>query len=312
MKYIDRKGNITIEENAQDKLLRHLYNDRGGRLCLKLLVRPAVSRIAGAFLNTRLSARIIPGFIRRNGIDLSEYEEAVYCSYNDFFTRRIRDGERPVAGDANTLISPCDGKVTVYRIGNDTRFYIKDMEYTAGQLLDNERLADRYRDGYAVVLRLTVDDYHHYCYAADGVKSPNIRIPGKLHTVNPAAGEVVPIYRENAREYCLLKTSVFGTIVMMEVGAMLVGRITNHHKGKKCVERGQEKGYFEFGGSTVVLLLPHGKVRIDTDLIENSENGYETVVRMGERIGERKLPKRNGKNHRTGTETGADSPAVSS
>lgn len=297
MKYIDRKGNITIEENSQDKLLRHLYSDWGGRLCLKLLIRPFISRMAGAFLNTRLSAGMISGFVKRNGIDLSEYKKQEFRSYNDFFTREIKPEVRPLNDAENVLVSPCDGKAVVCRIGRDSRFYIKDTEYTVEQLLRNKKLAARYLDGYAVILRLTVDDYHRYCYVADGVKSRNVRLPGVLHTVNPAANDVCPIYKENAREYTLLKTEKFGTITMMEVGAMMVGKITNHQREPGRVRKGQEKGYFEFGGSTVVLLLQHGRVRLDYDLLENSENGFETIVRMGERIGEYKLPKRTGKNH---------------
>lgn len=295
MKYIDRKGNITIEENEQDKLLRHLYQDRGGRLCLKVLVRPFVSRAAGAFLNTRLSKRLVPGFVRRNRIDLSVYEKQQFASYNDFFTRRIKPGERPVAAGENILVSPCDAKLTVCRADGQSRFYIKDTPYTAGELLRSERLSERYLGGYVLIFRLTVDDYHHYCYAADGQKSANVAIPGIFHTVNPTANEVYPVYRENAREYCLLKTEKFGTLAMMEVGAMMVGKITNLQKKPCRVKKGQEKGWFEFGGSTIVLFLQHGRVRLDSDLLENSENGYETIVRMGERIGECKLSKRAGK-----------------
>lgn len=154
------------------------------------------------------------------------------------------------------------------------------------QLLRNKKLADRYLGGYAMVFRLTVDDYHHYCYVADGEKSVNVTLPGVYHTVNPAANEVFPIYRENAREYTLLKTKEFGTILMMEVGAMMVGKITNLWRGTCGVKKGQEKGRFEFGGSTIILLLQHGKVRLDHDLLENTEEGYETIVKMGERIGE--------------------------
>lgn len=294
MKYIDRKGNITIEENGQDKLLKHLYNDRGGRLCLKLLVRPFVSKAAGLFLNTGISAKLVPGFVKRNHIDLSLYQKQEFTSYNDFFTRKIKSQERPVAEEDKVLISPCDGKATVCRIADDSRFYIKDTEYTVEQLLRNKKLARKYLGGYALILRLTVDDYHRYCYVADGEKSKNVVLPGVFHTVNPAANDALPIYKENAREYTLLKTEKFGTILMMEVGAMMVGKITNLHTGETYVKKGQEKGYFEFGGSTVILLLQHGKVRIDSDLLENSEEGYETILRMGERIGECKLSKRTG------------------
>ena len=107
---------------------------------------------------------------------------------------------------------------------------------------------------------------------------------GVLHTVNPIANDYFPIYKENAREYSILRNQEFGDILMMEVGALLVGKIVNHH-GKAHVSRGQEKGYFQFGGSTVVLLLKAGVVEIDEDILENSRAGIETVVKYGEKIG---------------------------
>ena len=286
MKYIDRMGNVTVEENDQDKLLRHLYNDRGGRLCLRVLVSPWISKMAGRLLNTGFSARFVGDFVEKNRIDLSICEKQKFSSWNDFFTRRLRQGERSVDEREKVLVSPCDGKLSVYRIDKNSRFWIKDTEYTVEQLLRNKSLAERYLGGYALVFRLTVDDYHHFCYPAGGKKSDNVVVPGIFHTVNPVANEVYPIYRENAREYTLLKTEKFGTVLMMEVGAMMVGKITNVEKKSVSVKKGQEKGWFEFGGSTIILLLQHGKVRLDYDLIENTENGYETVVRMGERIGE--------------------------
>ena len=105
-----------------------------------------------------------------------------------------------------------------------------------------------------------------------------------LHTVNPIANDVYPIYKENAREYSILHTDAFGDILMMEVGALLVGRIVNHH-GAAEVRRGQEKGYFQFGGSTVVLLVEKGRLTVDSDILANSAEGAETIVKMGEKIG---------------------------
>ena len=286
MKYIDRSGNVTIEENSQDRFLRHLYNDWGGRLCLKVLVRPFISKLGGRFLSGPLSKGLIAPFVRKNGIDLSEYEDREYNSYNDFFTRKIRPGMRPVDPSWDALVSPCDGKLTVSRIEEDTRFLIKNTEYTVESLLRNKALAERYKGGYAIIIRLTVDNYHRYIYPAGGLKSPQKKLSGVLHTVNPAANDVFPIYTENAREYCLIKTSRFGTLLQMEVGALMVGRICNLHPGTAPVLRGAEKGMFAFGGSTVILLVQKGRVKIDPDLLRNTEEGYETVLKMGERIGE--------------------------
>ena len=104
MKYIDRMGNVTVEENGQDKLLRHLYNDRGGRLCLRVLVSPWVSKMAGRLLNTGFSARFVGDFVEKNKIDLSICEKQKFSSWNDFFTRRLRQGERPVDEREKVLV----------------------------------------------------------------------------------------------------------------------------------------------------------------------------------------------------------------
>ena len=123
MKYIDRKGNITIEENDQDKFLRHLYNDRGGKLCLKLLIRPFVSKAAGVLLNTRFSARFVPDFVKNNKIDLSIYEKQNFSSWNDFFIRRIRKEERPIDMRENILIKSLRWKTL--RTQNQFRFPVQ-------------------------------------------------------------------------------------------------------------------------------------------------------------------------------------------
>lgn len=298
MKYIDRKGNVTIEEIGHDKFLRHLYTDWGGKICLKLLIRPFASGLVTAFLKSGVSARMIPGFIKRNRIVMSDYEETVYRSFYEFITRRVHSGARPVAEGTRTLISPCDGKAMVARIDRNARFFIKNREYTVQQLLRSGTLAERYIGGYVVLIRMGIEDCHHYCYAAEGVKSSNVVLGGKLHAVSHTANDQFPVYSENSREYALLQTPQFGTLVMMEVGALLSENVSNLHKGPRKVDKGQEKGCFGFGEAAVVLLIQPDKVRMDYDLIENTENGYETIIRMGERIGEQKLSKRAGKAYR--------------
>ena len=220
-----------------------------------------------------------------NGIDLSLYEKRIFDSYNDFFTRKIRVEERPVNPDANALVSPSDGKVSVYKIHENGHFLIKHTEYTLEQLLQDKKLAKRYLDGHIYVIRLTVDDYHRYCYAADGRKSEQRKIAGILHTVNPVANDVCPIYKMNSREYCLIKTEQFGTLLQMEVGALMVGKISNNQQGLGFVHKGVEKGRFEFGGSTIILLTQKNVVIPDRDLLEHTGSGMETLVKMGEQIG---------------------------
>ena len=278
-----RDGRMIRTENGQERLLKLLYGNLIGRLLLKPLTTPIVSELAGAFLSTRFSCVFIKPFIKKNAIDMSQFKTEKYKSYNEFFSRQIRAGARPVDRTKAHLISPCDSKLTVYSISKKSHFCIKHTDYSVASLLKDKTLAREYEGGYALVFRLTVDDYHRYCYVADGVKSENRKIPGVLHTVNPIANDVYPIYKENAREYCVIQSKEFGKMVMMEVGALLVGKIVNHH-GKKAVLKGQEKGYFRFGGSTVVLLVKKGMIKIDDDILKNSEEGCETIVKYGEKI----------------------------
>lgn len=284
MKQKLRDGTLLQRSDGQDRLLAALYGSVWGRLLLKPLTAPALSKAVGRLLSTRASCVLIRPFIRRNHIDMELFERVCYRSYNEFFARRIRPELRPVDPDPLHLISPCDSKLTVLPITPDGRFTIKHTQYCVASLLADPELAARFEGGTLLIFRLTVDDYHRYCYASDAIRSEFVHIPGVLHTVNPIANDHFPIYKENTREYCLLHTQQFGTVLMMEVGALLVGKIVNHPAPPQ-VRRGQEKGYFRFGGSTVVLLLEPGAAQIDTDIVTNSREGYETVVKLGERIG---------------------------
>ena len=284
MKQKTRDGRLIEGADGQDRLLGALYGNALGRMLLKPLTAPWLSKAAGAFLSTGASCVFIRPFIKSNRIDMSQFEPVAYESYNDFFSRRIREGARTVDMDPRHLISPADSKLTVLPITETGRFTLKHTEYTVGSLLRDPALAAQYVGGWACIFRLTVDDYHRYCYAFDAEKGENIVIPGRLHTVNPIANDFFPIYKENAREYTILRTEQFGEVIAMEVGALLVGKIVNHH-GAASVRRGQEKGYFQFGGSTVVLLLKKDTAVMDPDILENSQNGIETVVKFGEKIG---------------------------
>lgn len=283
--YITRDGTKIDGTTGQDHLLEVIYGHALTRMLLRPFLSPAVSDICGKFLSTRLSRRIIPSFVKKNHIDLSIYEKQEFDSYNAFFTRKIKAEQRPINDQKNVLISPSDGKVTAYPITQKGRFWIKHTQYTAAQLLKDERLAERYMGGWIYVIRLTVDDYHRYCYVADGRKSRQRKIRGVLHTVNPVANDYYPIYKMNSREYCLLKTKEFGTILLMEVGALMVGKINNHEEDSAQVKRGDEKGMFEFGGSTIVVMTEPGMTEPDKDIIQNTKVQAETLVKMGEPIG---------------------------
>ena len=280
----DREGRIIHKDNGQDNFLKGLYGTVLGRKFLKILINPTISKLGGAVLSTKLSSLLVKPFIKANNIDMSDYTERAYASFNDFFTRDLKPGKRFINRDKEVLISPSDGRVSVYEIDDNMTFNIKDSYYTIESLTHSKKAANYYKGGTCVIIRLCVDNYHRYCYIDNGYKTTNKFIEGVLHTVNPVACEYYDIYKENSRECSLLHTENFGKVMQIEVGALMVGKIVNYDQ-VACIHRGDEKGKFEFGGSKFVLLFKKDTVDIDDDLIENTKNGYETAVKMGERIG---------------------------
>lgn len=283
MKVIEKTKRETCKEGA-NKSLSFLYKTKIGRTCLKALVKPSVSKISGRFLSTKLSSKMINRFVNKNHINLNEYESRKFNSYNDFFTRKIAKGKRNIDTSQNAFISPCDSKLSVYKINNDSTFKIKDSYYTISDLLDGNEIYKEYINGLCLIFRLSVDDYHRYCYIDNGAKTKNTFIQGELHTVQPIALEKYNIYKRNSREYTILHTENFDDVVQIEVGALIVGKIVNHHQ-EHTFKKGEEKGMFEFGGSTIALLVKENIVNIDEEIIQNTMHGLETIVKYGERIG---------------------------
>lgn len=286
VKICDRQGNPVGDSCAgQGKLLHLFYDTAIGRKTLKVLTQPVVSKVAGAALSHPLSTVAIPPFVLKKHINLKDYADAPYRSFNAFFTRPIKPEKRPVSTDPHVLISPCDAKLTAVPVtANDTTFTIKGTEYSLARFLGCRKLAGRYAGGAVLIFRLTPDDYHRYCYPDDCTPGKTREIAGFLHTVNPVSAKRVKVYHENTRTITMLHTEHFGRVLQVEVGAMFVGKIVNHGQ-RKAVRRGIEKGYFEFGGSTIVLVLEKGRVQIDPQILKNTENGAETIVKYGSMIG---------------------------
>ena len=287
MNYRDRAGKEYKVSTSQDRFLRFLYTNRMGKHLLKFMISDKLTRLIELYMNTRISTLKIDPFIKENNINISDYEKKFYSSYNDFFTRKIKKSRRPVNMEPDVLISPSDGKVTVYPISDKLVVNIKNIDYSIKSLLLDRELAEELEGGWLYVIRLTVDNYHRYCYPDSGYQHENYYIPGFFHTVNPVALENTSVFAQNCRAYTIIDSDHFGRIIQMEVGAMGVGRIVNY-KESEFVERGEEKGYFEFGGSTVCLFVPKGSAVPDADMIKNIAEGYETLVKMGEQIGKRK------------------------
>jgi len=284
-----KRKRISLEEK-NGYLLTFLYKNAVGRVILKFMTLPFISKIAGWIMDSRISTIAINSFIKKNNINMAEYEEKKYISYNDFFTRKVKKECRRIDKDKNILISPCDSKLTAYEINDNSIFMIKNSYYKLEDLLKNKELSKKYKNGYCLIFRLCVDDYHRYCYIDNGKKNKNTFIKGVLYTVRPIALEKYNIYKENSREYTVLKTENFGDVVQIEVGATMIGRIKNHHEEYQF-NKGEEKGMFLFGGSTIVLLIKKGKVKIDSDILKNTEEGFETIVKLGEKIGKKEAKK---------------------
>ena len=265
--------------------LSFLYGTVPGRALLRPLAGRPLSRAAGRFLDTGLSRCLIGPFVRLSGIDTAEYDLRDVACFNDFFCRPLKSGRRPVDPDPAALIAPCDGLLTAVRVEEDTVLPVKQSRYSLERLLGDRELAARFRGGICLVFRLCVEHYHRYCYFESGRKGENVFIPGKLHTVRPVALAEEPVFTENCREYTLIETERFGPAVQMEVGAMLVGKIVNDHLWPRNVSRGEEKGHFAYGGSTVIVLLQKGTAELLPRLREASARGEEFPVRMGQRIG---------------------------
>lgn len=265
-------------------ILRFLYNTVPGRMVLKIITSPTISKIGGAYMDCRVSKIHIKGFIKNNNIDMTQYEKAKYGCFNDCFTRKIKKEMRPINMEENAFIAPCDGRLSAYHISENSDFYIKKSYYSVADLIKNSKKALDFNGGVCLVFRLCVDDYHRYGYVDDGKIVENNYVPGVLHTVRPIALNRYPVFVQNSREYSVIETNNFGTIAQIEVGALMIGKIKNHQKSG-LVKKGREKGMFLYGGSTIVVLLEKDKVDIDEKYFRNTVNDIETKVKFGSTIG---------------------------
>lgn len=283
-KVLDRKTNKIVEEKSP-KGANFLYKNFFGRIVLKIATKRFVSRIGGWYLNKKKSTKYIDNFIKDNNIDMSDYPKVEYKSFNEFFSRKIKDNKRVFSGSKKDFCAPSDSKLIVYKIDDKKEFIIKDKKYTLESILRDKNLAKAYKNGYFLVFRLSVDDYHRYAYIDNGKVQRTKQINGIFHTVGPIAFDKYKVFQENQREYSVLKTENFGEIIQMEIGAMMVGKIVNHNVKK--FSRGEEKGYFLFGGSTIVIIVKENVLEIDQDILNNSSVLMETKVKQGEKVAKR-------------------------
>ncbi|NLB08540.1 MAG: hypothetical protein GX832_02490 [Clostridiales bacterium] len=312
------------EKNVQAAWSRRLYQTKTGRFFLRaVFLRRWFSQLGALYFDSAWSRRRIRRFITEYGIDLTKYEPARYRSFNDFFIRKLKSGQRPFESEPAAVISPADGLLSAVRLTGDATFLVKGQSYSVATLLGavdgkanpaqhiptsdsgaaksdqnkkkpaagtatklaekTERLqiAQKFANGLALIIRLRVQDYHRYIYMDSGTAGQPHRIAGKYHTVAPIGLEHTAVWQENSREWQSLCYDNIGEIIQVEVGAMLVGRIVNH--AASTFARGDEKGYFCLGGSTIVLLTQAGQLQLNPEFESCFEE--EIPVLQGETIG---------------------------
>lgn len=280
---MQKKPFKTISLYEKDNFsINFLYKTIIGRLFLKFLISKKISKFFGKLMDSKFSNIFISRFINKNNIDTKIYENRKYTSFNDFFKRKKLDKFLEFPKDNTAFCSPCDGKLSVYKISEDAIFKIKNLQYDLLSLLQDEDLKNEFKNATILIFRLTPDNYHRFHFIDDGKIIFSKKIDGSLHTVRPIAFKNHKVFIENQREITLLETENFQRIIQIEVGALFVGRIKN--KDIKNFKRGQEKGYFEFGGSTVILILKEN-VNIFDEILKNTKNNKETIVQCAEKIG---------------------------
>ena len=284
--YVDRTtGQIKTEKVVSETALYWLYNNPLGELTLQALVkRKFVSDIYGWLMHTHWSVRKIEPFIKTYHIDTSQFQKQDYQSFNDFFIRKLKPGARKIDTDSNVVVSPADGKVFAFQDISGQSFIVKGYRFNLKSFLQNDSLAHVYNKGSLLLFRLCPTDYHRFHFPVNGKLSKVIKIQGAYYSVNPIAlRKRIKIFCENKREYQIIDSPLFGNVIMAEIGATMVGSIDHTFDGKDAV-KGEESGYFQFGGSSIILLFQPGKIMTDADLLKNTREHLETEIKMGEHV----------------------------
>jgi phosphatidylserine decarboxylase len=234
------------------------------------------------------SRRCIEPFIRQNHVQMDEVEvpDGGFQSFNDFFIRLLKPGSRPLPDDPDALIAPADSRLKAVALNAQTVLDIKGSRLTLADLVDGADETQRFFDGMCLQFRLAPCDYHRFGYICDGIQGAIHDVPGRLYSVSPLAMAFRPfIWGRNHRQWCIIESRTMGPILEIDVGATGVGSIVQHHRAGGPCKRGAEKGYFQLGGSTILIILSPKSVELDPDITEYTNRGIETLVCYGEKIG---------------------------
>lgn len=269
--------------------LSFLYTTDLGKVFNNVILnKRVISNLYGQLVKSRRSASRISKFIDHFEIDISEIKKPLgtYRSLNDFFTRELKEGAREVDIKKDHLISPADSRLFVFDLSKQQAFPVKGYWYSLANLVKDARAAREYSDGWCFIYRLAPADYHRHCYIDDGYQEKVRRIRGVLHSVHPVAiSQTKHLMTKNYRELTVLQTDNFGKVLHLEVGALFVGKIVQINRNPCTYLKGDEKGWFEFGGSTIIQLFRKDSIIPDSDILEQTAAGVETIVKMGEKVG---------------------------
>jgi phosphatidylserine decarboxylase len=289
--YKERNSDEILEEKVAGVYwLRWLYTNPIGKLSLETMAkRKFLSVWSGKLMKGKGSKKKIKPFVKNFNIRIDEIEGNIedFESFNEFFIRKLKSDARKINEDEQVVISPGDGKLLVYpHIDSYQNFRIKGFKYTLKDFLRNLKWYEEFKDGSMAILRLCPTDYHRYHFPIEGVPSEVVRIKGDYYSVSPIAlRKKMEIFCRNKREFTEINSKYYGKVLMVDVGATFIGSIVQTYIPNINYKKGDEKGYFEFGGSSIVLIFKKNVINFDEDLIENTVQGYETIMKLGESIG---------------------------
>lgn len=292
IRYFDRyRKTIETEKVYGSGWLRWTYGTSLGQLALGAVVKRAfVSRYYGWRMARRFSVHKVLPFISDYDIDVDEFAKSpfAYKTFNEFFFRALKPAARPIAAGETVAAFPADGRhLAIPDVDAATGFYAKGQRFSLESFLGSEELARRFKGASILISRLCPVDYHRFHFPVDGKPGEAVLINGWLYSVNPIALRRNLRYLwENKRMLTVIESRHFGTVLMVEIGATMVGSILQTYVPGRDARKGDEKGLFKFGGSCVVTLFERGRIRFDADLLEHSANQTEIYARMGDRLGE--------------------------
>jgi phosphatidylserine decarboxylase len=296
IKFFNRlSGHFEIEKVYGDKFIKFLYCSIAGRRIGSFLTNKYISQAYGIMQDSPSSHRKVRPFIEQFNIPIEDYEPGTrpaidvkdsYRNFNEFFIRKFKPGKRPFLTEAHQMPAFAEARYVGFDAVDEKKTYpVKGHYLLAKDLIGNDQVAKIFDGGPLLIARLCPVDYHRYHYPDNGTVLDHFRVPGAYDSVNPLALRYKnQIFIKNERYVSILQTENFGRIAYIEVGAICVGKIVQSHRWSEPFNRGDEKGYFLFGGSTVIVLGEKGLWKPSQDISTNTANGIETYLHLGQEV----------------------------